>query len=95
MRPRNGPPLAVSTALRLAETRALEERRVLAVDRDQLAPAPLLRRQRELAGGHEALLVRERERDAVLERPHRRREAGEADDGVEHEVGLAPARAAP
>ena len=75
-------------ALRLAELRALEERRVLAVDRDQLAPAPLLRRERELAGGDEALLVRERERDAALERPHRRREAGEADDGVQDDVGL-------
>ena len=75
-------------ALRLAELRALEERRVLAVDRDQLAPAPLLRRERELAGGDEALLVRERERDAVLERPHRRREPGEADDGVQDDVGL-------
>ena len=89
VRPRNGPPLAVSDeALRLAELGALEERRVLAVDRDQRASAPLLRRERELAGGDEALLVRERERDAALERPHRRREPGEADDRVQHEVGL-------
>ena len=61
---------------------------MLAVDRDQRAPAPLLRRERELAGGDEALLVRERERHAALERPHRRREPGEADDGVQDEVGL-------
>ena len=35
--------------------------------------------ERELAGRDEALLVRERERDAVLERPHRRGQAGEAE----------------
>ena len=77
-------------ALGLAELGALEERRVLAVDRDQLAPAARARLERELAGGDEALLVRERERDAVLERPHRRREPGEADDGVQHDVRLGP-----
>ena len=75
-------------ALRLAEERALEDRRVLAVDRDQLALAAGSGLQRELAGGDEALLVRERERDAVLERPHRRHQAGEADDGVQHDVRL-------
>ena len=52
------------------------------------------RRERELAGGDEALLVRERERDPVLERPHRRREPGEADDRVQDDVGLRRARAA-
>ncbi len=62
-------------ALRLAERRALEERRVLAVDRDQEPAAALAGGERELAGGDEALLVRERERDAVLERPHRRGQA--------------------
>ena len=72
--PRNGPPLAVTTMLSgVAELGALEERRVLAVDGDQLASAPLARAERKLAGGDEALLVRERERHAVLERPHRRR----------------------
>ncbi len=89
MRPRNGPPLAVSTiALGLAGERALEERRVLAVDRDQQPAAALARRERQLACGDEALLVRERERDAALERPHRRRQAGEAERGVEDDVGL-------
>ena len=43
----------------------------------------------ELAGRDEALLVRERERDAVLERPQRRPDAREADDGVQDDVGLA------
>ena len=67
---------------------ALEERRVLAVDRQQRASSPLPRRECEVAGGDEALLVREGERDSVLERPERRADACEADDGVEHEVGL-------
>ena len=53
-------------------------------------PSPRLRGERELAGGHEALLVREREVDAALERPERDRQPGESDDGVEHDVGLGP-----
>ena len=74
--------------LRLASLEALEERRVLAVDRQDPAAAPLARGERELSGGDEALLVREREVDAVLERPERRVDSGEADDGVEDDVGL-------
>ena len=66
---------------------ALEERRVLAVDRQQQAAPPPLGGDGELAGGDEALLVRERERDAALERPERRPDAGEADDRVEDESG--------
>jgi hypothetical protein len=66
---------------------ALEERRVLAVDREQ-KPLPLAPgRECEITGGDEALLVRERERDAVLERPESRPDAREADDGIEDEVG--------
>ena len=61
---------------------------MLAVDRDQRASPALARRQRELARGDEALLVRERERDAVLERPHRRGQPGEAERRVEDDVGL-------
>jgi hypothetical protein len=44
---------------------------------------------RELARRDEALLVRERERDTLLERPERRPDAGEPDDRVEDDVGLA------
>src|SRR5439155_11165892 len=62
------------------------DRRVLAVYGEEKAAAAPLRRERELAGRDEALLVRECERDAVLERPERRRQAGEADDRVEHDV---------
>jgi len=61
---------------------------VLAVDGNQPpSPAPL-GIESELSRRDEALLVREREVDAALERPERRREAGETDDGVEDEIGL-------
>ena len=61
---------------------------MLRVDGQQQASSPLLRAQRELPCGDEALLVRERERDPVLERPQRGADAGEADDGVEDDVRL-------
>ena len=61
---------------------------MLGVDRQQQASAPLLRGERELAGGDEALLVRQRERDAALERPQGRTDSGEADDGVQDDVRL-------
>ena len=83
-RPRNGPPDAVSTSAGdgggISPLEALMERGVLAVDRDQEPSSPLSRAERELAGRDEALLVRERERDAVLERPERRANACESDD---------------
>ena len=66
------------------------ERGVLAVDGQQEPPTPRLGGDRELAGGDEALLVCERERDPRLERPERRLDAREPDDGVQHDVGLAP-----
>jgi hypothetical protein len=62
---------------------------MLAVDRKEKPSPTLLRGYRELAGRDEALLVRERQRHAALERPQRRANAGEADDGVEHDVGVA------
>ena len=75
LRPRNGPPEAVrtseSTSLRAAALEALEERGVLAVHRQQEPSPALPRRERELARRDEALLVRERERHASLERPER------------------------
>ena len=61
---------------------------MLAVDREQQASAPLPCGHREVTCGDEALLVRERERDAAFERPQRRADAGEADDRVEDEVRL-------
>ena len=74
--------------LRLAPFETLEERRMLAVDREDPSASPLARGEGELAGGDEALLVCQREVDAALERPERRVHSGKADDGVEHDVGL-------
>ena len=73
---------------RRAALESLEERGVLGVDGQQQASSPLPRRERELAGCDEALLVRERERDAALERPERRADAGKADDRVQDDVRL-------
>ena len=72
-----------------APLEALEDRGMLAVDRKQQAAPAAVRGDRELAGGDEALLVRERKRDAALERPQGRLDAGEADDRVEDDVGIA------
>ena len=72
-----GPPLAVRTIALRARRAARTGRAPSARCRPGSAhrrPAPCAC-ERELAGGDEALLVRERERDAVLERPHRRRSA--------------------
>ena len=74
--------------LRLAGEGALEERRVLTVDRDQRSAPALTRREREVARSDEALLVGERERDAVLERPHRPGQAGKAEGRVQDDVRL-------
>ena len=67
---------------------ALEEGRVLAVDGQEQPSSPLPGGDCEVAGGDEALLVRERERDSALERPERRADSREPDNGVQHEVGL-------
>jgi hypothetical protein len=63
---------------------------VLTVHRQQRAAAALSCSEGEIAGGDEALLVRERERHAALERPHRRGKAREAERGVENDIGLGP-----
>ena len=73
-----------------AALQALKGRGVLAVHGEQPASSPLLRRQREVAGSDEALLVGEREVDAALERPERDGQAGEADDRVQDDIGLGP-----
>ena len=74
--------------LEVAPLQALEDRGVLAVDREEKPSTPLPRCERELAGRDEALLVGQRERDAPLERPERRWKAREADDGVQDDVRL-------
>ncbi len=67
---------------------ALKEGGVLGVDRQQQPPSPLPRCERQCAGGDEALLVRERERDATLECPEGRPNSGETDDSVQDDVRL-------
>jgi hypothetical protein len=68
----------------------LKRGRMLRVDR-QDAALPLLRGGNgEVPRDDEALLVREREVDATLERPHRRRKACKSDDGVQDDVRLGP-----
>ena len=75
-------------AVRRSALEALEGRRVLGIDREQEASPTLLRRERQVARRDEALLVRERERHASLERPERRTDSRKADDGVQDDVGL-------
>ena len=93
-RPRNGPPEAVSTSeCTCSGSRPSRHCSVAecSLSTGSSAPPPrCARRGRELAGRDEALLVREREVDAALERPERRADPGEADDRVEDDVGLGP-----
>ena len=92
VRPRNGPPEPVSTSVSHLVGRGPSRHWKSAECSLSTGQDPRRRRgaggERELAGRDEALLVREREVDAVLERPERRVDAGEADDGVQHDVGL-------
>ena len=91
MRPRNGPPEAVSTssvhgARRLGADQ-LVERGVLGVDRHHPRVGRLGQRGDQLAADHQALLVGERDVDALGERDDRRAEPGGADDPVQDQVG--------
>ncbi len=61
---------------------------MLAVDRKKRPSPPPSGREREIAGGNEALFIGKRERNPVLERPERRSAAGEAHDRVQHEIGF-------
>ena len=99
VRPRNGPPEAVTTSRSTVPARSprdqLVQRGVLGVDRDQLRAGGLGQRGHELAADDERLLVGQRDVDALGERDDRRAQAGRADDRVEHEVGArTPRRAA-
>ena len=94
MRPRNGPPEAVST-IESTVSAARPSRHWKSAEcslstGSEQSSSPLPGGKRELAGGDEALLVRKRERDASLERPDRRREPREADDRVQDDVRLRP-----
>ncbi len=89
-RPRNGPPEAVRTSPRTVSGSRPSRHWCNAecsLSTGTMVPPPRSRAaERQLACGDEALLVRERQGDAVLERPERRADAREADDGVEHHI---------
>ena len=88
MRPRNGPPLAVKTRLSGSPSCAHWKSAECSLSTGISTPRPAEAASGEVAGCDEALLVRERERDAVFERPHRRYETREAERRVEDDVGL-------
>ncbi len=71
-----------------ARTQSLVDGGVLGVDGDDLAAAAATHLRDDWTTGDQALLVGEREPLAMLERGERRRKAGEADDGVEDDVGF-------
>ena len=89
---RNAPPLAVSTIRRTPACgmalEALEDRAVLAVHRQEFRAVLPGRGHDELAGEHENFLRGEGEVLARGEGGEGGLEAGGADDGDEHEVGL-------
>ncbi len=91
VRPRNGPPDAVSTSLSTVPgalgADQLEQRRVLGVDRQQPRPRRFGQRHGQLAADHQALLVGQRHVDPLAEGDDRRPQPGGADDPVEHHVG--------
>ena len=94
VRPRNGPPLAVSTirddlaAGVDAGSQALMDRAVLAVDGHQFGAGGRPQRLHHRRPGDEALLVGQRQSLAQLQRADRDGEPGEADDTVDHHVGV-------
>ena len=61
---------------------------MLAVDGQQEPSAPLPGGDGQVAGRDEALLVRERKRDAPLERPEGGADSCEADDRIQDEIGI-------
>ena len=92
MRPRNGPPLAVSTMRATspsggAAPQALVHRAVLAVDGHELRAGGGPRRLHDRARRDEALLVREGQAAAGAQRAHGDGKPREADDGVDDDVG--------
>ena len=94
MRPRNGPPLAVSTIRATSrpasalDAQALVHGAVLAVDGHQLGARRRPQRLHDRAAGDEALLVGQRQPLARLQRGDRDRQPGEADDAVDDDVGV-------
>ena len=92
---RNGPPEAVSTmwSMRCAPVaavlgQALEDRRMLAVDRQQRRAALAHRAHEQRAADHQRLLVGQQQPLAGARRGQAGRQAGRADDGRHHAVHL-------
>ena len=77
-----------ATSVMRPARKALPHRGVLGVDGHDLAAARRARLGDDRARGDEALLVGEREALAGFQRAERRGQAGEADDRVEHDVGV-------
>ena len=92
-RPRNGPPLAVSTSRATSRPASADERRHWCSAQCSLSTgtssAPGVRPQRlhDRPGGDQALLVGQRQPLAGPQRLDRDRQAGEPDDAVDHHVG--------
>ncbi len=90
-RPRNGPPLAVSTRRRTssatAAAQALRQRAVLGVDRARSDPG-LARAVHDRAADDQRLLVGQRQDVAGLEGGQRGPQPDRAGDAVEHHVAL-------
>ena len=91
-RPRNGPPEAVTISDSTASGDSPRSSWCSAECSESTgsSAAPAARRggQHQRAAGDEALLVRERDVDAGLERLERRGETGDAHAGVQHDVGV-------
>ena len=91
VRPRNGPPDAVSTSFSTVPGRSPASSWCSAECSESTgricAPVRLGQRHDELAADDERLLVGQREVDPLAERRDRRAEAGRADERVEDEVG--------
>ena len=73
---------------RATRAQALPDRGVFGVDGDDLSPARGARLRDDRSGRDQALLVREGEALAGLQRGHRHGQSREADDGVQDDVGF-------
>ena len=90
VQPRNGPPDAVMMSRRTSLGRpvpeTLQDGRMLAVDRDDLAAAGLRRRRDEIARHDQRFLVGECHALPRSQRRQRRIQSRRPDDGVDHDV---------
>ena len=89
--PRNGPPEAVTTSRSTVPGGSFRSswKSAECSESTGITRAPVASRQlhHELTADHEALLVRQRDVDALAERGHRGTEPGRAHEPVQHQVG--------